>query len=142
MTKSGRLSSSKYGIMVPMTFCCGKKKNNGEIEPTRPWGDFEILGKVDSTVIKRITVRPLKRLSYQSHKKRAEHWFIIKGNGRITLNDNVEDIKTGESVNITPLSKHRIENTDPKEDLIFIEISTGVFDENDIVRYEDDFGRK
>jgi mannose-6-phosphate isomerase len=125
-----------------MTFWFGKNKNNGEIKPTRPWGDFEILGKVDNTVIKRITVRPLKRLSYQSHNKRAEHWFIIQGLGKVTLNDTAKDITTGESINIPTLSKHRIENASPKEDLIFIEISTGVFDENDIVRYEDDFGRK
>lgn len=124
-----------------MAIWFGKKRNNGEIEPIRPWGDFEILSKINGLIIKRITVKPNKKLSYQSHEKRAEHWFIISGQGKITLDDIIHEVKTGNSIDIPILAKHRIENTSEKENLILIEISTGDFDESDIVRYEDDFGR-
>lgn len=107
----------------------------------RPWGNFEILNKSPNFLIKKITVNPQKRLSYQNHAKRAEHWYIIAGNGEITLDGQVLEIKTGQSIDIPAFAKHRIENTDKEDNLIFIEISTGYFDENDIVRFEDDFGR-
>lgn len=113
------------------------KKN----KENRPWGSFEILSKDTAFLIKKITVKPEKRLSYQSHTKRNEHWFIIKGNGKIILNDSTFEIKAGSSFDIPVNAKHRIENTDKVTDLVFIEISTGLFDENDILRYEDDFGR-
>jgi len=116
---------------------------------TRPWGKFETLndfpmvnnGQNGNVVIKRITVNPQKRLSYQSHQKRTEHWYIIKGKAKITINDSAQEGKVGQSFDILTNTKHRIENPDNNNDLIFIEVSTGNFDENDIVRYEDDFGR-
>ncbi len=119
-----------------MTFLFWKKNNE-----TRPWGKFEALSTSPDYYIKKITVNPGKRLSYQSHNKRTEHWYIISGTGKVILNDQSLEVKTGESFDIPALTKHRIENTNSKTDLVFIEISTGHFDENDIVRYEDDFGR-
>ena len=122
-----------------MTFSFFKKRTNeGE---TRPWGKFEALSVAPDFYIKKITVNPSKRLSYQSHSKRNEHWYIISGNGKVTLNDQNLEAITGKSFDIPILAKHRIENTDSKTDLVFIEISTGHFDENDIVRFDDDFGR-
>jgi mannose-6-phosphate isomerase-like protein (cupin superfamily) len=115
----------------------------------RPWGGFEILSSFplasnnnkENITIKKITVNPGKRLSYQAHQKRSEHWFIIKGTAQITLNDTEHDIKIGESFNIPIRAKHRIKNASQAEPLIFIEISTGDFSEADVTRYEDDYGR-
>lgn len=129
------------------------RKQTKKTVSTRPWGNFEVLKDFtlssnndssilsNNVVIKKITVNPQKRLSYQSHKERHEHWYIIQGSGKTTINDVVFEAKTGQSFDIQINAKHRIENTSSKDSLIFIEISTGNFDENDIIRYEDDFGR-
>lgn len=113
----------------------------------RPWGSFEILsefkvkepGFFDSCV-KKLVVKPGKRLSYQSHKQRNEHWFFAQGNGVVILNNKKIQVGVGSSVNIKIGDKHRVENYG-KKDLVFIEIQTGHYDENDIERFEDDFGR-
>jgi mannose-6-phosphate isomerase len=107
----------------------------------RPWGLFEVLSDEKDHKVKRITVYPGKRLSYQIHKKRSEHWFIVKGTGIITLDK--QDIQAGEgqSFNIKKGAAHRIKNTGGN-DLVFIEVQTGdYFGEDDIERMEDDFGR-
>lgn len=107
----------------------------------RPWGYFENL--VDSTnhKVKRITVFPGKRLSLQSHSRRAEHWFIVDGTALFTCNDEVLEVRPGQAIDIGRGDRHRIENIGTKN-LVFIEIQTGdYFGEDDITRYEDDFGR-
>jgi len=123
-----------------MAFLFWRKK--AQILENRPWGNFEVLSKDGNITIKKIIVMPQKRLSYQSHNNRAEHWFITQGTGKVTNNDVVSDAINGMSFDIAIHAKHRIENTSEKDNLIFIEISTGDFNENDITRYEDDFGRK
>lgn len=128
-----------------MAFLFGKQKKGDEV---RPWGDFKTLNSFSVTplgnnvVIKKITVGPLKRLSYQSHNNRAEHWYIVEGVGKVTINDQIFDAIPGKSFDILIKDKHRIQNTQTSSNLVFIEISTGKFSEDDIVRYEDDFGRK
>ena len=110
-------------------------------ESQRPWGRYEILAEGDSYKVKTIWVNPGKRLSYQRHEKRAEHWFIVQGNARITLNGDNFEMGTGDSIDIEIGDLHRIENIG-KEDLVFIEVQTGTyFGEDDIERIEDDFGR-
>ena len=87
-------------------------------------------------------VLPEKRLSYQRHSHRAEHWFVVRGTAKVTLNDREILVKTGESIDIATGDKHRVENPDAAETLIFIETQTGdYFGEDDIERFEDDFGR-
>jgi len=122
-----------------MVFFLKNRKEN-YIE-NRPWGNFEILNKTNGLVIKKITVNPQKRLSYQAHEKRAEHWYIIEGAGKVTINNLILEAKANQSFDIARQVKHRIENTEVKNNLVFIEISTGNFDENDIIRYQDDFNR-
>lgn len=114
----------------------------------RPWGKFEILtqfkidgGKERDVCVKKHTVKPGARLSYQSHQQRSEHWFFVQGEGRVVLNDMEHHVRPGSSVEIPMGAKHRIINTSDKEELILIEITTGHFDENDIQRFEDDYGR-
>lgn len=107
----------------------------------RPWGSFEVLYEGKGYKVKRLEVLPKKRLSYQSHQHRSEHWFVTKGIAKVTLNGENILVKKGESINIAAGDKHRIEN-DAEENLVLIEIQTGTyFGEDDIERYDDDFGR-
>ncbi len=108
----------------------------------RPWGNYTVLDEGERFKVKRIEVLPEKRLSYQKHKRRAEHWFVVCGTAKVTLNDKEILIKTGEAIDIALGDAHRVENPDAKELLVFIETQTGdYFGEDDIVRLEDDFGR-
>ena len=108
----------------------------------RPWGTFTVLDEANEFKVKRIEVLPNKRLSYQKHTRRAEHWFVVRGTAKVTLNEAEILVKTGEAIDIGLGDKHRVENPDSKELLIFIETQTGdYFGEDDIERYEDDFGR-
>ena len=110
-------------------------------ESTRPWGRYEILQESDSHKVKCIWVTPGKRLSYQRHQKRAEHWFIVAGSARITLNGVVSELNAGQTVDIGIGDLHRIENIG-SDDVVFIEVQSGsYFGEDDIERIEDDFGR-
>jgi mannose-6-phosphate isomerase len=108
----------------------------------RPWGSFTVLDTDSSHQVKRLVVNPGMRLSLQSHKYRAEHWFIVSGSGLVQLNDEVIEVQHGYSVDIPISVKHRISCTSI-EPLVFIEVQTGSnFAEKDIVRFEDDFGRE
>lgn len=113
----------------------------------RPWGNFAILhelsnqGQSKDVIIKRLEVHPGKRLSYQTHKLRHEHWFVISGNGAAIINDERVPLTPGASVQINLGDKHRLDNSTGTEPLIVIEIITGEFDEHDIERIEDDFDR-
>lgn len=107
----------------------------------RPWGSFTILDEGENFKVKRLEVLPGKRLSYQRHKHRAEHWFVVRGIAKVTLNGSQIIVKTGEAIDIGTGDAHRVENCE-KELLIFIETQTGdYFGEDDIERLEDDFGR-
>lgn len=108
----------------------------------RPWGNYTILDEGNDFKVKRIEVLPQKRLSYQKHAHRAEHWLIVQGAARVTLNDEILNIEAGQNIDIALGDKHRVENPDALETLIFIEVQRGdYFGEDDIVRFEDDFGR-
>ena len=107
----------------------------------RPWGTFYVIHNQEKYKIKRLEIKPGKRLSYQYHLKRSETWIIVQGNPLITLEDNVERFSQGDTVLIGTGTKHRIENTEDK-DVIIIEIQTGsYFGEDDIIRLKDDFNR-
>ncbi len=107
----------------------------------RPWGSYTSLAKGDTYQVKRITVHPGKRLSLQSHRHRAEHWVVVAGTAVVTLNDDQLTLSTGESVYIPTGARHRLQNPG-KEPLEVIEVQNGSYlGEDDIERYEDDFGR-
>jgi mannose-6-phosphate isomerase len=112
-----------------------------EIEE-RPWGSFEVLADAEShSKVKYLTVRPGRRLSYQSHAHRAEHWFVVQGTAEVTIDDVTRLVRTGESIDVPKGAKHRCANPGDV-DLVFVEVQQGdYFGEDDIVRYEDDFGR-
>ncbi len=107
----------------------------------RPWGSFTVLDEGEGFKVKRIEVLAGKRLSYQKHAQRAEHWFVVSGTAKVTL-DGEEIIKTaGEAIDIAVGTAHRVENPGD-ELLVFIEVQQGNYlGEDDIVRLQDDFGR-
>jgi mannose-6-phosphate isomerase-like protein (cupin superfamily) len=110
----------------------------------RPWGEYFVIESNDKYKIKKIIVKAGKRLSLQSHHNREEHWVIVSGTGVFTFSDEnqylVEKlVQTGEHVKIFKNQKHRIQAI---TELTFVEVQLGICDENDITRYEDDFGRK
>lgn len=107
----------------------------------RPWGTFTVLDEADGFKVKRIEVLPGKRLSYQKHAQRAEHWFVVEGTAKVTL-DGVELlVETGNAIDIPKGAAHRVENP-ADTNLVFIEVQQGGYlGEDDIVRLEDDFGR-
>ena len=108
----------------------------------RPWGNYTVLHTDESCQVKKLVVNPGKRISLQSHKFRAEHWFIVSGHGTAEVDAKEISIRPGDSIDVPIGSKHRIScrEADP---LVIIEVQTGSsFAEEDIVRYDDDFGRK
>ncbi len=119
-----------------------ERKNEIGMTENRPWGNFTILDEGNGYKVKRIEVFPGKRLSYQKHSRRAEHWFVVAGTAKVTLDDNDIKVETGGAIDIPLGSAHRIENPDSETLLVFIEMQTGdYFGEDDIVRLDDDFGR-
>jgi mannose-6-phosphate isomerase len=107
----------------------------------RPWGSYTVLDEAHDHKVKRIVVHPGKRLSYQRHAKRAEHWFVVVGSGTVTLEGSDVEVRAGTAVDVDLGSAHRIANTG-QDDLVFIEVQVGTyFGEDDIERLEDDFGR-
>jgi mannose-6-phosphate isomerase len=108
----------------------------------RPWGSYTVLSDdAPDYKVKCIVVHPGKRLSYQRHAKRAEHWYIVSGTARVTLDGTVTGLAPGQSIDIPLGAAHRIAN-EGAVDVVFIEVQRGTyFGEDDIVRLEDDFGR-
>ena len=108
---------------------------------SRPWGTYTVLEEAPTFKVKRIEVLPGKRLSYQKHAQRAEHWVVVAGTAKVTLDGREITVRTGEAIDIPVGSAHRVENP-ADDDLIFIEVQRGNYlGEDDIVRLQDDFGR-
>lgn len=107
----------------------------------RPWGTFEILYEEDQLKVKRIRVKPHKRLSLQSHQHRSENWVITEGHAIVTLDQKEIFLSPNQTIYVPAGTRHRIENREDV-DIVFIEVQTGSYlGEDDIVRYQDDFDR-
>jgi phosphoglucomutase len=107
----------------------------------RPWGSYTSLELGENYQVKRINVNPGSRLSLQSHKHRAENWVVVEGEALVTINDDQVVVKKGESAYIPRGGRHRMENRGPVE-MVLIEVQYGDYlGEDDIERYEDDYGR-
>ena len=118
-----------------------RKEYENHLQVFRPWGSYETLEIQDGFQVKRIIVNPGKRLSLQLHHKRSEHWVVVKGVGTVTLGDDVFDLKENESTYVPVETKHRLENK-TSSPLTIIEVQVGSYlGEDDIVRFDDDFGR-
>jgi len=120
----------------------GPIENDSPEIDERPWGNFTVLDEGQDYKVKRIEVYPGKRLSYQRHARRAEHWYVVRGIAKVTLNGVEILVKKGEAVDIAAGDAHRVENPSDSGRLVFVEVQTGdYFGEDDIERLEDDFGR-
>jgi mannose-6-phosphate isomerase len=107
----------------------------------RPWGTYTVLGEDRGFKVKRIEVLPGKRLSYQKHAQRAEHWFVVAGTAKVTLDDEEINVPAGKAIDIPIGAAHRVENLGD-ENLVFIEVQRGNYlGEDDIIRLQDDYGR-
>lgn len=107
----------------------------------RPWGHFETLALSDRFQVKRIVVKPGAALSLQSHVHRSEHWIVVSGTAKVTVDDNVKLVSENQSVYIPLGAIHRMENPG-KVPMVLIEVQTGAYlGEDDITRYEDVYAR-
>lgn len=110
-------------------------------EVHRPWGSYDSIDMADGFQVKRIKVKPGARLSLQSHERRAEHWVVVRGTARVTRDNDVFELFANQSTYIPIGAKHRLENPG-SEMLELIEVQSGDYlGEDDIVRYEDVYGR-
>lgn len=110
-------------------------------EVHRPWGSYDSIDQDDGFQVKRIKVKPGGRLSLQSHRRRAEHWIVVRGTARVTRDNDVFELYANQSTYIPLGAKHRLENPGT-EMLELIEVQSGDYlGEDDIVRYEDVYGR-
>jgi len=107
----------------------------------RPWGSYTVIDEGSDYKVKRIEVLGQKRLSYQRHKFRGEHWYVVAGTGTVTLDGQDHEVKVGEAIDIPLGAAHRMANLGD-ELLVFIEVQRGSYlGEDDIERLQDDFGR-
>lgn len=107
----------------------------------RPWGSFDSVDSGPRFQVKRITVKPGGRLSLQMHHHRAEHWIVVQGTARVTCGERVFDLQANESTFIPKGERHRLENLG-SEPLQMIEVQSGDYlGEDDIVRFDDQYGR-
>jgi mannose-6-phosphate isomerase len=107
----------------------------------RPWGSYTVLEDAADHKVKTISVRAGKRLSYQRHERRSEHWFFVSGRGAVMLDGATIEVSPGSAIDIPAGLAHRVSSDGPAA-LVFIEVQHGeYFGEDDIERLEDDFGR-
>ena len=107
----------------------------------KPWGSYQNILDEDYTKVKKIVINPGESPSYQYHFKRSEIWVLVKGTGKVKIDDEVHYYREGDVVFIPKEAKHQMTNIGDA-DLIFIEVQLGdYFGEDDIVRLEDKYGR-
>jgi mannose-6-phosphate isomerase-like protein (cupin superfamily) len=106
----------------------------------RPWGKFERYVKNEKCTIKILYVNSDSRTSLQMHKKRDEFWKVLEGSAQVELGDRIFPASKGDIIQISKNLKHRVSTED--NPCVIMEISLGEFNENDIVRLEDDYNRK
>ncbi len=106
---------------------------------TRPWGNFLQFTHNTPSTVKIITLNPDSELSLQYHEKRTEFWKILSGNPTVIINNTTHDAREGDEFTIPAKTKHQIKSGE--NPIRILEIATGDFDEQDIVRLEDKYGR-
>ena len=107
----------------------------------RPWGWYDSIANAPGFQVKRIGVKPGQKLSLQMHHKRAEHWIVVRGTAKVTIDERVFDLAENQSCFIPLGAKHRLENT-TADALELVEVQCGSYlGEDDIVRFDDIYGR-
>ena len=112
------------------------------LQVDKPWGEFTQYTHNEQSTVKILTVNPGEKLSLQSHNKREELWVALDDNVIVEINGNTLTLKKEEQAFIPLGAKHRLSsNIDSANPVRVLEISYGEFDEDDIIRYEDNYGR-
>jgi mannose-1-phosphate guanylyltransferase/mannose-6-phosphate isomerase len=138
---SHRSASQDVKQIVEQLKAQGRDLHNSHRKVLRPWGSYEGIDAGDNFQVKHIIVTPGAKLSLQMHHKRAEHWIVVEGEAQVTCGERVFPMKANESTYIPLGAKHRLENTGQKP-LHLIEVQSGSYlGEDDIVRFEDTYGR-
>jgi len=120
----------------------GRYEHSLHREVYRPWGSYDSIDNGQRFQVKRLTIKPGAQLSLQLHHHRAEHWIVVSGTARITCGEKVFLLEENQSTYIPVGEKHRIENPG-KIPLHIIEVQSGSYlGEDDIVRFEDRYGRE
>jgi mannose-6-phosphate isomerase-like protein (cupin superfamily) len=117
----------------------GMSDNPSLYEEKRPWGSFKQLTKNTLSTVKIISIDPGQTLSLQSHNNRAEFWHVLEGSGKFEIDGLIKEVRSSDEAEVPIGAKHRMSAGD--SGMKVLEISSGDFDENDIVRYEDVYGR-
>ncbi|MDP3048819.1 MAG: mannose-1-phosphate guanylyltransferase/mannose-6-phosphate isomerase [Thermodesulfovibrionales bacterium] len=139
---SKRGEAQKVKDIVTSLKKAGRIEADEHVTTYRPWGSYTVLEEGQRYKIKRIVVNPLKKLSLQMHYHRSEHWVVIKGTAKVTIGDQEICIHENESAYVPKSTLHRLENPG-KVPLEIIEVQNGEYvGEDDIVRYEDVYGRE
>lgn len=106
------------------------------------WINFTILDIGAGYKVKRFEVLPLKQLSFQKNKFHAQHWTIVQGTAKVTINDQIFSVRAGETIDVDAGKTHCVENPDNSEILVFINVQCGFYiGKDDIIRFSDDLGR-
>lgn len=133
--------SQKVKNLVDELKARGRKEADEHTTMYRPWGSYTVLGEGPGYKMKKIMVSPGERLSLQMHYHRSEHWIVIGGTAKVTLGETEQMVHENQSVFIPMSTKHRLENPG-KINLEIIEVQNGHYlEEDDIVRFEDVYGR-
>lgn len=111
----------------------------GPLTEERPWGSFRTFAKNEKVTVKVLFVNKGEGFSLQKHSKRSEFWRVLSGNPEITIGSQIITAKVGDEFEILPETNHRVIAS--AENVSILEISRGEFDENDIIRIEDKYGR-
>jgi mannose-1-phosphate guanylyltransferase/mannose-6-phosphate isomerase len=120
----------------------GRSEHALHREVHRPWGSYDSVEQGSGYQVKRITLKPGAAISLQLHHQRSEHWIVVSGEARITRGDEVFTLASNQSTYIPAGTKHRMENIGT-EPLRIIEVQSGDYlGEDDIVRFEDRYGRQ
>lgn len=136
-----RARSEAIRSLVTSLKAAGRSEASAHGEEQRPWGSFKVLHEAAGCKVKEIVVIPGGRLSLQSHRHRAEHWVVVAGTAKITVDDDVLVLGPNQSVHIPLGAKHRMENPGV-EPMHLIEVQCGAYlGEDDIIRYDDVYGR-
>lgn len=133
--------SQKVKNLVDKLKVLGRREVDENTTMFRPWGSYTILGEGPGYKMKKIVVSPEQRLSLQLHYHRSEHWVVIGGTAKVTIGESEQMVHKNQSVFIPPSTKHRLENPG-RMPLEIIEVQNGDYlEEDDIVRFDDIYGR-
>lgn len=136
-----RTSVQYVKSIVDKIKCAGRFEHHIHREVFRPWGKYDSIDNGERYQVKHLTVKPGEGLSVQMHHHRAEHWIVVSGTAKVTIDDNVHLVSENESVYIPVGTKHCLENPG-KIPLDIIEVRSGAYlEEDDIVRFADKYGR-